>query len=132
MQARQHSLPKLMTRHGSSRSARQICAAEYLLRVVRSGGPPGARTPVHTPRSETFYVLTGELTQQTPEGVNRVSTALSMLGHPPNTPMQVPSSGTNDLSALVMFVNDATGPFRHQLHSGRACSIVVESRRGEH
>ena len=89
-----------------------ITAPEYLLRVVRSGGPPGAKTPVHThPGSETFYVLSGELTQKTPEGVNRVSAGQSMPGHPPNTPMQVSSSGTSDLSALVMFVNDATKPF---------------------
>ena len=89
-----------------------ITAPEYLLRVVRSGGPPGAETPVHThPGSETFYVLSGELSQKTPEGVNRVSAGQSMPGHPPNTPMQVSSSGIGDLSALVMFVNDATRPF---------------------
>jgi quercetin dioxygenase-like cupin family protein len=89
-----------------------ITAPEYLLRVVRSGGPPGAKTPVHThPGSETFYVLSGELTQKTPDGVHHVSAGQSMLGHPANTPMQVSSSGTGDLSALVMFVNDATKPF---------------------
>jgi quercetin dioxygenase-like cupin family protein len=89
-----------------------ITAPEYLLRVVRSGRPPGAITPVHThPGSETFYVLSGELTQKTPEGVHRVAAGQSMPGHPPNTPMQVSSSGTRDLSALVMFVNDATKPF---------------------
>jgi quercetin dioxygenase-like cupin family protein len=88
-----------------------ITAPEYLLRVVRSGGPPGAKTPVHThPGSETFYVLGGELTQKTQDGVHHVSADQSMLGHPPNTPMQVSSSGTSDLSALVMFVNDATKP----------------------
>ena len=89
-----------------------ITASEYLLRVVQSGGPPGAKTPVHMhPGSETFYVLSGELTQKTPEGVNRVAAGQSMRGHPPNTPMQVSSTGTTDLSALVMFVNDATKPF---------------------
>jgi quercetin dioxygenase-like cupin family protein len=89
-----------------------INAPEYLLRVVRSGGPPGAKTRIHThPGSETFYVLTGELTQQTPQGVSHASAGQSMSGHPPNTPMQVSSSGTSDLSALVMFVNDATKPF---------------------
>jgi quercetin dioxygenase-like cupin family protein len=89
-----------------------VTAPEYLLRVVRSGGPPAAKTRVHThPGSESFYVLTGELTQQTPEGVHRVSAGHSMPGHPPNTPMQVSSSGTGELSALVMFVNDATKPF---------------------
>jgi quercetin dioxygenase-like cupin family protein len=89
-----------------------ITAPEYLLRVVRSSGPPGAKTPVHThPGSETFYVLSGELTQKTPEGVHSVSAGQAMPGHPPNTPMQVSSSGTGDLSALVMFVMDATKPF---------------------
>jgi quercetin dioxygenase-like cupin family protein len=87
-------------------------APEYLLRVVRSGGPPAATTPVHThPGSESFYVLSGELTQRTPEGVHRLSAGQSMPGHPPNTPMQVSSTGTKDLRALVMFVNDATKPF---------------------
>src|SRR5581483_1702165 len=76
-----------------------ITAPEYLLRVVRSSGSPGATTPVHMhPGSETFYVLSGELTQKTPEGVHRVSAGQSMPGHPPNTPMQVSSSGTSDLS----------------------------------
>jgi quercetin dioxygenase-like cupin family protein len=89
-----------------------ITAPEYLLRVVRAGGAPGAKTPVHThPGSETFYVLSGELSQRTSEGVNRISAGQSMPGHLPNTPMQVSSSGTGDLTALVMFVNDATKPF---------------------
>jgi quercetin dioxygenase-like cupin family protein len=89
-----------------------ITAPEYLLRVVRSGGLPGAKTPVHThPGSESFYVLSGQLTQKTPEGVMHLSAGQSMPGHPPNTPMQVSSSGASDLSALVMFVNDATKPF---------------------
>ena len=80
-----------------------INAPEYLLRVVRSGGPPGATTPVHThPGSETFYVLSGALTQRTPEGVKRVSAGQSMPGHPPNTPMQVSSTGTSDLSASCL------------------------------
>ncbi|HUB16637.1 MAG TPA: substrate-binding domain-containing protein [Acetobacteraceae bacterium] len=62
-------------------------------------------------RSETFYVLSGELTQKTPEGVNHVSSGQPMPGHPSNTPMQVSGTGGNDLRALVMFVNDATKPF---------------------
>ena len=89
-----------------------ISAPEYLLRINSAGGPPGVKTSVHMhPGSETFYVLTGELTQRTPEGVKRVSAGQSMLGHPPETPMQVSSSGNSDLSALVMFVADATKPF---------------------
>jgi hypothetical protein len=72
-----------------------ITAPEYLLRIVGSGGPPGAKTPVHThPGSETFYVLTGQLTPKTPEGVMQVSAGQSMPGHPPGTPMQVSSPAT--------------------------------------
>ncbi|MGH7038154.1 MAG: cupin domain-containing protein [Stellaceae bacterium] len=89
-----------------------ITAPQYLLRINRAGGPPGVKTRVHThPGSETFYVLSGELTQKTPKGVNRVSAGQPMLGHPPGTPMEVSSSGAGDLSALVMFVADATKPF---------------------
>jgi quercetin dioxygenase-like cupin family protein len=89
-----------------------ISAAEYLLRINGAGGPPGAKTSVHThPGSETFYVLTGELTQKTPDGTHRVSAGQSMLGHPPGTPMEVSSSGSRDLAALVMFVVDAAKPF---------------------
>ena len=87
-------------------------APEYLLRINRAGGPPGAKTPVHMhPGVETFYVLSGDLTQKLPDGVKRVSAGQSMLGHSPNTPMQVSSSGPSDLSVLVMFVTDATKPF---------------------
>jgi quercetin dioxygenase-like cupin family protein len=87
-------------------------APEYLLRINRAGGPPGAKTRVHMhPGVETFYVLSGELAQKMPDGVRHVSAGQPMLGHSPNTPMQVSSSGTGDLSALVMFVTDATKPF---------------------
>jgi quercetin dioxygenase-like cupin family protein len=87
-------------------------APEYLLRINRASGPPGARTPVHMhPGVETFYVLSGELTQKMPDGAKHVSADQSMLGHAPDTPMQVSSSGTSDLIALVMFVTDATKPF---------------------
>jgi quercetin dioxygenase-like cupin family protein len=87
-------------------------APQFLLRINRAGGPPGAKTAVHMhPGSETFYVLTGELSQKTPEGVKRISAGQSMPGHSPGTPMQVSSSGGKDLTVLVMFVADATKPF---------------------
>lgn len=87
-------------------------APEYLLRINRAGGPPGAKTRVHMhPGAETFYVLSGELTQKVPEGVNQIAAGQSMPGHSPETPMQVSSSGSGDLSVLVMFVADATKPF---------------------
>jgi quercetin dioxygenase-like cupin family protein len=89
-----------------------ITAPEYLLRINNTGGPPGVKTPVHThPGSETFYVLTGRLSQKTPHGVSHVEAGQSMLGHESGTPMEVSSSGTSDLNALVMFVVDATNPF---------------------
>ena len=89
-----------------------IAAPEYLLRINSVGGPPGVRTPVHThPGSETFYVLTGELSQKSPHGVSRVPAGQTVPGHRPGMPMEVFSSGSNDLSALVMFVTDATKPF---------------------
>jgi quercetin dioxygenase-like cupin family protein len=87
-------------------------APQYLLRINISGGPPGGKTPIHThPGSETFYVLAGELGQKTPHGTSHVPAGQSMSGHEPGMPMEVSSSGTSDLTALVMFVVDATKPF---------------------
>jgi hypothetical protein len=89
-----------------------VDAPEYLLRINNTGGPPGVKTPVHThPGSETFYVLTGQLSQKSPHGVSHVDAGQSMPGHGPGMPMEVSSSGTGDLNALVMFVMDATKPF---------------------
>jgi hypothetical protein len=89
-----------------------ITAPEYLLRINNAGGPPGAKTPVHThPGSEAFYVLAGRLGQKTPHGVSHVDVGQSMPGHGPDTPMEVFSSGTSDLNVLVMFVVDAARPF---------------------
>jgi hypothetical protein len=89
-----------------------ISAPEYLLRINSVGGPPGVKTPVHThPGSETFYVLTGELSQKSPHGVSRIPAGQFMAGHGPGMPMEVSSSGAGDLRALVMFVVDATKPF---------------------
>jgi hypothetical protein len=89
-----------------------ITAPTYLLRINSAGGQPGVKTPVHThPGSETFYVLTGQLSQKSPNGVSHAEAGHSMPGHGPDMPMEVSSSGTGDLNALVMFVVDATKPF---------------------
>jgi hypothetical protein len=89
-----------------------ISASEYLLRVNNTGGPPGAKTPVHThPGSETFYVLSGQLSQKSPHGVSHVDAGRSMSGHGPGMPMEISSSGASDLNALVMFVVDGNKPF---------------------
>ena len=89
-----------------------ITAAEYLLRINNSFGPPGSKTPVHThPGSEAFYVLTGRLGQKTPHGVSHAEAGTTMNGHGADMPMEVFSSGTSDMNALVMFVVDASRPF---------------------
>jgi hypothetical protein len=89
-----------------------ISAPEYLLRINHASGPPGAMTAQHThPGSESFYVLTGQLSQRTPNGVAHIDPGNGMSGRAPGIVMQVSSGGTTDLTALVMFVVDATKPF---------------------
>lgn len=89
-----------------------ISAPEYLLRVNYGSGPPGAKTPVHShPGSEAFYVVSGKLGQKTPHGVSYAETGHIMNGHMPGMTMQVFNAGTTDLTALIMFVVDATKPF---------------------
>ena len=89
-----------------------ISAPDYLLRINHAGGPPGAKTPVHThPGSEAFYVLAGRLGQKTPHGVSYAEAGQAMNGHGADVAMEVFSAGTNDLDQLVMFVVDATRPF---------------------
>jgi quercetin dioxygenase-like cupin family protein len=89
-----------------------VDAPEYLLRINRAGGPPGAKTAVHMhPGSESFYVLNGELTQKTPQGARHIDAGEVMPGHGPGMPMEVSSTGNNDLTVLVMFLLDASKPF---------------------
>jgi hypothetical protein len=89
-----------------------IAAPEYLLRVNYGSGPPGSKTPVHMhPGSEAFYVVAGRLGQKTPDGVHYVEAGHTMNGHAPNMPMEVFNGGTTELTALIMFVVDATKPF---------------------
>lgn len=89
-----------------------VGATRYLLRINEASGPPGSITPVHThPGSEAFYVLAGEQSIRTPQGVIRVAVGQPEAGPGGGTPLQVSSSGSTDLHALVMFVVDATRPF---------------------
>jgi hypothetical protein len=86
-------------------------APEYMLQINHAGGPPGAKTAVHShPGSESIYVLAGQVGQRTPHGENRTEAGRSMVGHGPDMPMEVFSSGTADLDQLVMFLLDATRP----------------------
>jgi quercetin dioxygenase-like cupin family protein len=96
-----------------------ITAPEYLLRINYGSGPPGATTPQHShPGSEAFYVISGQLGQRTSQGVNHVDAGHTMNGHSAGMPMEVFNSGTTELSALIMFVVDASKPFSSpvQLH----------------
>jgi quercetin dioxygenase-like cupin family protein len=88
-----------------------FAAPEYLLRINHAGGPPGSKTSVHShPGSESFYVLAGQVGQRTPHGVTRTEAGQSLVGHGPDMPMEVFSSGTTDLDQLVMFLLDAARP----------------------
>lgn len=89
-----------------------VSASEYLLRVNRAGGPPGAKTPIHThPGSEALYVLTGKVGQRTPHGVTYTEAGATMIGHGAGTPMEVFNAGTTGLDQLAVFVVDADRPF---------------------
>jgi len=89
-----------------------LSAPEYLLRVNYGSGPPGAQTPIHSHSgSEAFYVIAGKLGQKTPAGISYVEAGHTMNGHMAGMPMEVFDAGTTDLSALIMFVVDATKPF---------------------
>jgi hypothetical protein len=89
-----------------------ISAPEYRLRVNYGSGPPGAKTPVHSHSgSEAFYVVAGKLGQRMPDGVSYVEAGHTMNGHMAGMPMEVFNAGTTELTALIMFVVDATKPF---------------------
>jgi len=90
----------------------RVVAPQYLLRVNEASGSPGSTTPVHIhPGSEAFFVLAGEQSIRSPHGVMRVAVGQAEAGHGADMPMQVSSSGSTDLHALVMFVVDATKSF---------------------
>jgi hypothetical protein len=90
----------------------KVVATEFLLRINEATGPSGSITSVHThPGSEAFYVLAGEQSIRSPHGVLRIRAGQAETGHGADMPMQVSSSGSSDLHALVMFVVDAAKPF---------------------
>jgi hypothetical protein len=105
-----------------------INATEYLLRINRGSGPPGAATPAHThPGSESFYVVSGRLGQKTPSGVRYVEAGETMDGNAADTPMNVFNAGTTDLTAIIMFVVDATRPFSVPTQMPGAASASPQS-----
>lgn len=92
-------------------------APTYLLRINEATGAPGAVTSVHShPGSEAFFVLEGEQSLRGPRGTLRMRAGQAEAGNGADVPMQVSSSGSTDLHALVMFVVDATRPFSSPAH----------------
>ena len=90
----------------------RVTAPLYLLRINQATGAPGAVTSIHShPGSEAFYVVSGQQSIRSPHGVMRVEAGKPAAGQGADVPMQVSSSGSGDLLALVMFVVDATRPF---------------------
>jgi len=90
----------------------RISASQYLLRINDASGPPGSITSVHShPGSEAFFVLSGEQSIRGAHGIMRVKAGQAEPGHGADSAMQVSSSGSTDLHALVMFVVDANKPF---------------------
>lgn len=90
----------------------RVSAPQYLLRINEATGPKGAITSIHShPGSEAFYVLAGEQTIRSPHGVMKVQPGQPAAGQGADVAMQVSSTGSTDLRALVMFVVDAARPF---------------------
>lgn len=89
-----------------------VSAPEYLLRISYAVASPGAKSGVHThPGTEAWLVLKGQLSQQTPHGVNVVEAGKTLAGGPAEHPMEVTNSGGEELRWLIMFVVDANKPF---------------------
>ena len=84
-----------------------------VLALMEVSIPPGSGPPphVHTHEDEAFYVLAGEQNIRTPQGMIKVKVGQPETGPGGDTPLQVSSSGSTDLRALVMFMVDATKPF---------------------
>ena len=65
--------------HGGTLAAKAgpvppVNAREYLMRINHAGGPLGASTPIHMhPGSESFFVLSGRLSQRTSQGTMSVA-----------------------------------------------------------
>ena len=90
----------------------RISAGTYLLRVNDASGPPGSVTPIHKhPGSEAFFVLSGEQSIRSASKVMTVTAGHTEPGQGAENAMEVSSSGSVDLHALVMFVVDADKPF---------------------
>ncbi len=88
-----------------------VTAPEYLLRINNTGDSRGSNAGAYASRLRNFLCPEWTAEPEEPHGVSHVDAGQSMPGHGPDMPMEVSSSGTSDLNALVMFVVDATKPF---------------------
>ena len=122
------SWPSPMARSGSSRSVRPVDRQRAARRYWRwddhpvaapsicSGSTKPAASGQHHASAQPSG-LRGRLRAgrranlPTPHGVMRIGAGKAEAGHGADTPMQVSSSGSVDLKALVMLVLDATKPF---------------------
>jgi mannose-6-phosphate isomerase-like protein (cupin superfamily) len=90
----------------------RIDAKKYLLRINDASGPPGSVTPIHShPGSEAFFVLSGEQSIRSASKTMKIGAGHTEPGQGAGNAMEVSSSGTVDLHALVMFVVDGDKPF---------------------
>ena len=88
-----------------------LSAPEYLLRVNYGHGPPGATTRcIRVPVPKHFMLSLAGWANE-PAGVMNVEAGHSMNGHPAGMTMEVFNSGRTELTALIIFVVDATEPF---------------------
>ena len=76
------------------------------------------------PGTEAFLVLEGQLSQQTPHGVNVVEAGKTLAGGAAEVPMEVTSSGGEELHWLIMFVLDANKPFASDATFGSEAPAV--------
>lgn len=89
-----------------------LTAPQYALQLREGNIKAGATTPVHThPGSEAFYILAGEQTLKTSQGVVHTAAGRALLGPEAGTTMQVSNEGTTDLHMLLLFALDSTKPF---------------------
>ena len=90
----------------------EVVAPSYLLRVNEAKAVPGGSSSVHYhPGAEALYVLSGEVSFQTDDGVATLGAEQAMAGHSPGTVMQLANNSSSDLHQLVMFIVDASQPF---------------------
>lgn len=87
-------------------------AKQYSLQIRESKNEAGSSSPVHThPGPEAFYILAGEQSVKTPDGVRRLTAGQGAVGAAAGTPMQVSNTGSMNVHMFILFVLDADKPF---------------------